>query len=180
MFMAGTSAHTAMLGSSCGEFSQRSAAARFAGVTQQMAEVRRFVRRELADHPAADDALLAASELAANAVEHTASGEGGTFTVAVCTCGDLAFLVVADQGSTKVPCFEGVPVNPWDSEHGRGLLTVQMLSLHTGWDALPENAGIYVWCACGNSPAGPLALLVPSALAVFAAVTLSVDSCPAA
>ncbi len=58
----------------------------FPGHPAQVAHARRFVQRSLApDGPAADAALLT-SELATNAVWHTASGQGGTFEVIIWQC----------------------------------------------------------------------------------------------
>ena len=58
----------------------------FPGHPAQVAHARRFVQRSLApDGPAADAALLT-SELATNAVRHTASGQGGTFEVIIWQC----------------------------------------------------------------------------------------------
>src|SRR5258708_5401036 len=54
----------------------------FPGTPDQVAKVRRFLRSQLAGHPALDDAILAASELASNAIAHSASGhQGGMFAV---------------------------------------------------------------------------------------------------
>jgi hypothetical protein len=45
----------------------------FPGRAEQAAHARRFTAFLLADHPKADDAVLAVGELAANAVQHTLS-----------------------------------------------------------------------------------------------------------
>ena len=55
----------------------------FAGHPDQVVHARRFVRRSLPDSPAAGDAALLTSELAANAIQHTASA-GLTFEVVIC------------------------------------------------------------------------------------------------
>lgn len=49
----------------------------FRGIAQQVAAVRRFVESEIRDHPALDNAVLMASELAANAIAHSVSGADG-------------------------------------------------------------------------------------------------------
>jgi serine/threonine-protein kinase RsbW len=65
--------------------SARPAAARektYPGLPAQARAVRADLRPLLADCPAADDALLLVSELAANAITHSDGGRpGGTFTV---------------------------------------------------------------------------------------------------
>jgi transcriptional regulator with XRE-family HTH domain len=54
----------------------------FPGRADQVREARAFLRAILADCPVADAALLVCSELAANSVQHSRSGQpGGTFTV---------------------------------------------------------------------------------------------------
>ena len=55
----------------------------FAGVPAQVAEVRQFVACLLDGCPAREALVSCASELSANAVIHTASGDGGFFTVEV-------------------------------------------------------------------------------------------------
>ncbi|GEM_PF-1671424 len=56
----------------------------FAGTAGQVGEARRFLAAVLGGHPAAGDAVLCLSELAANAIIHSRSGEpGGVFTVRV-------------------------------------------------------------------------------------------------
>src|ERR1035441_137534 len=49
----------------------------FPGRTDQIAKARDFTRRVLAPCPVLDEAILLASELAANAVAHTVTGGGG-------------------------------------------------------------------------------------------------------
>lgn len=55
----------------------------------------------LAGCPTAEDAVLLASELATNAITHSASGQpGGTFTIRVHIQGGCIHAQVEDQGST--------------------------------------------------------------------------------
>jgi anti-sigma regulatory factor (Ser/Thr protein kinase) len=72
----------------------------FAGRAESVREVRGFVTRVLAGCPRADDAVLCASELATNALMHSASGQaGGCFTVQLQVCGQVCVrITVADQG----------------------------------------------------------------------------------
>lgn len=53
----------------------------FPGEAASIGEVRHFVGGLLTGWPCADDARLVATELATNAVQHTASGEGRGFAV---------------------------------------------------------------------------------------------------
>ncbi|MEZ0092682.1 ATP-binding protein [Streptacidiphilus sp. EB129] len=56
----------------------------FRGVPEVLGAARAWLRRLLDGHPCADDAKLIVSELAANAIRHTASGDQtGTFHVAL-------------------------------------------------------------------------------------------------
>lgn len=73
----------------------------FAGRAESVREVRAFVAELLAGCPRADDAVLCASELATNALLHTASGQvGGCFTVRLQVCGQVCVrITVADQGA---------------------------------------------------------------------------------
>jgi anti-sigma regulatory factor (Ser/Thr protein kinase) len=99
----------------------------FAGTPDQIRAVRDYVRIGFAGHPAAEDAVLAASELATNSVEHSASGlPGGIFLLHLarlspCDVG----IIVTDQGGTDHPRQPNADV---DSESGRGLAVVHSLS----------------------------------------------------
>ena len=97
----------------------------FTGCPEMVREARRFVSRALVDagvpHEVIEGAVLAASELATNAVMHSYSGaEGGTFDVCVEITPDAVRVEVADAGSD-----ESTPVRRGagpDAEGGRGLL----------------------------------------------------------
>ena len=99
----------------------------FLGTPDQIRAVRGYVRTGFAGHAAAQDAELVASELATNAVSHSASGlPGGIFLVhlARLTPADVA-IIVTDQGGTGHP---RQPDTDLDSESGRGLAVVHALS----------------------------------------------------
>jgi hypothetical protein len=68
------------------------------GVPASVSAARRFVADALPGCPRADDLILAASELASNAVCHSASGEGGRFTLRVRTVPRWARVEVTDAG----------------------------------------------------------------------------------
>ncbi|MGH3221290.1 MAG: ATP-binding protein, partial [Streptosporangiaceae bacterium] len=69
----------------------------FHGQADQVSQVRREVASYLAGCPAADDAVLTASELAANSVVHSASG-GEFFTVRCQAYPDYVWVEVEDLG----------------------------------------------------------------------------------
>jgi serine/threonine-protein kinase RsbW len=117
----------------------------FPGRPCQVREARRFLAQILRDFPAADDAVLCLSELAANAVTHSNSRRpGGWFTVrAEMRLGDRVRVEVEDQGGswTRRACTDG--------QHGRGLVIVSQLApdwgfsgdSETGWTVWFETAG---------------------------------------
>ncbi len=95
------------------------------GRPDQVRAARQLVREHLADHPAAGDASLLASELASNSVMHSASRfGGGRFLIRVTALdGQLAAVTVTDQGGPFTPQ-ETAP----DGESGRGLAVVRALA----------------------------------------------------
>jgi serine/threonine-protein kinase RsbW len=100
----------------------------YPGREDQVREVRADLARIVDGCPLADDFVLLASELCANAVIHTRSGlPGGVFTVKVeIRPGEYAQLEVEDQGG---PWIEQDP----DDEHGRGLALVAYLVGEDNW-----------------------------------------------
>jgi anti-sigma regulatory factor (Ser/Thr protein kinase) len=80
----------------------------FAGQLAQVPQARRFVHRVLgagifADEDLTADAVLLTSELAANAIQHTASGQGGTFVVIICPRPPAVRICVTDGGAPTGP-----------------------------------------------------------------------------
>jgi len=76
-----------------------------------------------------DEAVLLTSELCTNALQHTASGNGGTFEVTVYRGRDSLRVEVHDDGSDTVPTarnFEEL------SDDGRGLEIVALLAHRWG------------------------------------------------
>jgi anti-sigma regulatory factor (Ser/Thr protein kinase) len=59
---------------------------------------RRLVRETLASCPRAGDLMLAVTELSANAISHSASGQGGSFTLWLRTEPGWARIEVTDEG----------------------------------------------------------------------------------
>ncbi len=99
---------------------------RFCGNVRQVSAVRRFIRAELGDHAALDAAVLAASELAANAITHTASGRpGGHFDVCVGVDDGSVTILVVDEGGPAEPEQQHADAS---AEQGRGLDLVAALA----------------------------------------------------
>ena len=117
------------------------------GTTACASASRRLVAEALAVAgrcPAADDAALIVSELAANAVRHTRSGKGGEVRVTVAAApAEWVLILVGDDGQDEglVP---GIPAQRPSAESGRGLLLVAALS-----------------AACGYAPGGLSWALLP-------------------
>jgi anti-sigma regulatory factor (Ser/Thr protein kinase) len=112
----------------------------FPGQAAQVSQVRRFVRRCLAPSGPAEDAALLTTELAANAIQHTASGDGGTFEVIICRHAGTIRISVADAGAAGPPA-----VGPRGrlSLSGRGLGIVAALARDWGHHGGPY--GRVVW-----------------------------------
>jgi anti-sigma regulatory factor (Ser/Thr protein kinase) len=99
----------------------------FPGTADQVAAVRRYVRAEFIVHPALDDAILVASELASNAIAHTASGnQGGNFAVhlALASPHHIAVLVTDQGGPNQLQISRAST----DQQSGRGLEVVASLA----------------------------------------------------
>jgi anti-sigma regulatory factor (Ser/Thr protein kinase) len=117
----------------------------FRGTPASVPDARRFVAELLVGCPARDVLMTCVSELCANAITHTASGDGGAFIVSVAYPQDgVARVAVTDEGSASVPA-AGVP--DLTAEGGRGLAVVAAYTSRWGWaEAYP---GRTVWAeAC--------------------------------
>jgi hypothetical protein len=134
----------------------------FAGQPGQVVQARRFVRRVLAAGVLAEglatgvfgdglatgvrrdglaaDAVLLTSELAANAVQHTASGQGGTFAVTICPRPPAIRICVTDGGAPTGP---SITSPGSQAASGRGLAIVNTLAGRWGHHAGP--GGRTVW-----------------------------------
>jgi anti-sigma regulatory factor (Ser/Thr protein kinase) len=100
----------------------------FPGDERQLGALRRWLASLLPPCPARDDVLSVATELATNALQHTASGHGGWFAVEVTWYGSIVRVAVADGGGPAEPHVIGDAT----AEHGRGLLLVRGLSVRAG------------------------------------------------
>ena len=117
----------------------------FQGDTNQVREVRRWVEDLLPDCDPLADILLLVSELCANAVMHTRSGEaGGRFTVDVEWTPELVRVVIGDQGSPKVPAIGARTGDTTRTdESGRGLRLVDELA--DDWGTVSRPGCRWVW-----------------------------------
>jgi anti-sigma regulatory factor (Ser/Thr protein kinase) len=118
----------------------------FAGQAAYVGQARRFIAGVLGESwPRLDDILLLASEIASNAVKHTASGDGGQFdvTIAVFAAADSVRVEVADQGSASEPRTSGGHDHDGITAGGRGLRIVEILA--DRWGHAGDELGRVVW-----------------------------------
>jgi anti-sigma regulatory factor (Ser/Thr protein kinase) len=111
------------------------------GVRRSVGVARRLVRDMAPDLPGLDDLVLVVSELVANAVTHTASGdEGGRVAIVLTVGGGVYRLEVADGGGA-----DGSPHVKADpgAETGRGMRIVDALA--TRWGYRLDGARTVVW-----------------------------------
>ena len=111
----------------------------FRGEERQLGVLRRWLASLLPQHPARDDVTSVATELASNALRHTASGRDGWFAVEITWHQSIVRVAVADGGGPAAPHVIDDPA----AEHGRGLLLVRGLSVHTG--VTGDQRGRLVW-----------------------------------
>jgi serine/threonine-protein kinase RsbW len=129
----------------------------FRGTPASVPEARRFVAELLAGCPAREVLMTCVSELCANAIAHTASGNGGVFVVEVSLPRDgVARIAVTDEGGPSLPAAGRLDLM---AEGGRGLAMVAACTSRWGYaDAYP---GRTVWAeACWPVPV-PVPVLVP-------------------
>jgi serine/threonine-protein kinase RsbW len=102
----------------------------FDGSPEEVRNVRDFVRQTIQGCPVADDVILLASELATNAIRHTASGMGGKFFVYLHVQDGWVRTEVHDLGSDTAPSVRrsGPP-----GESGAGLRVVEMIADRWGF-----------------------------------------------
>lgn len=110
----------------------------YKGTPDQARAVRTALRAHFADCPAADDLILCASELVANAALHSRSGlRGATFTVRAEVCpGRYARVEVQDRGGP----WHG-PSTALEGRHGLDIIR----KLATEWDIEGDHRGRTIW-----------------------------------
>ncbi|WP_447038389.1 ATP-binding protein [Streptomyces sp. DSM 118878] len=116
------------------------------GFPEEVSRARRWTRDILRGSPLADDAELIVSELSANAILHTASGQkSGSFHLLIEVSPEMVALSVTDGGATgTVPKAEHQDA---EAEHGRGLDMVSALAhrvlVHDNDYGLTVTAALY-------------------------------------
>ena len=110
----------------------------YPGGTEHIRAVRADLRALLVVCPRADDVILCASELAANAAQHSRSRlPGGTFTVrATIDPGHSASIEVQDNGGPWTPA-----VTDPDRPHGLDIIR----ALATDWGISGNHASRTIW-----------------------------------
>jgi len=113
----------------------------------QVSHARRALTQALHGHPAADDATLVASELATNAILHSASGNGGKFTLRAEIRHGHIRIEVEDAGG------------PW--RRGRhadgrahGLDVTEILTGPGNWGITGDDTGRTAWALIPTPPPG--------------------------
>lgn len=119
----------------------------FPGLPEHLGDVRRFTQMVLGDAPGTELVVMAVSELAGNAIVHTASGApDGQFVVHLAALADRWKVRVDDEGSPSEPrvVVDAIEEDPeGDSESGRGLAMVASIS--RTWGVLGDRRARAVW-----------------------------------
>ena len=113
----------------------------FPGRPDQIVHARDFTRRVLGPCPVLDEAVLLVSELATNAIEHTATAYEGSFHVTIYQGESSLLIAVRDDGSDKVP-MSGYEADTL-AETGRGLELVELIA--DRWDHYGDEHSRTVW-----------------------------------
>lgn len=102
------------------------------------------------DWPSLDDVLLLFSEIASNAVRHTASGNDGIFRVAVRVNGPTVRIEVGDDGGSSSPEVTDNGDDAGVLTGGRGLRIVDVLA--DSWGHSGDELGRVVWFEVTSKP----------------------------
>jgi len=100
------------------------------GTPAAVAVARQLTREALTGCPRADDLVLTVSELASNAVIHSASGQGGTFTIRLRTAPGRVRVEISDDGPAA---------RPSPARNGWGLAIVAEVTDRTGATIQPDG-----------------------------------------
>jgi anti-sigma regulatory factor (Ser/Thr protein kinase) len=120
----------------------------FPGRPEQVAQARLFTRSVLAGRPEASTAELVVSELATNALLHSASGHlGGRFAVIIQARPDAVRVSVDDLDSADTPQAVAAPDEPRES--GMGLVVVAAVAKE--WGSVRTVTGRRVWAELAAS-----------------------------
>jgi anti-sigma regulatory factor (Ser/Thr protein kinase) len=116
----------------------------FPGDAASVRQSREFVRGVLGESwPCLDDVLVMVSEIASNAVRHTASGDNSWFDVTVSVTGYTARVAVVDRGSSSEPRIPDSGGGLDALTGGRGLRIVDTLA--DRWGHGGDELGRVVW-----------------------------------
>lgn len=121
----------------------------FPGQPGQVSVARRWLAQMIDGFAASDDVLLACSELATNAIMHSASGQpGGQFTVRLAIRQDIVRIEVLDQGGGWAGRKETLGYEDDQAENsgqcGRGLTIVAAIT--DAWGIAGDREGRTTWC----------------------------------
>ena len=106
----------------------------FPGQPASVRKTREFVHGVLGEWwPGLDDVLVMVSEIASNAIRHTASAGDGWFDVTVSVTGRTTRVAVADRGSSSEPRIPDDSGDPDALTGGRGLRIVDTLADRWGY-----------------------------------------------
>ncbi len=123
----------------------------FPGRAASVKLARSYIRGLLgADWLGLDDVLLLFSEIASNAVRHTASGNDGTFRVTVRMNGPTVRVEVGDDGGSSSPEVTDTGSDAEGLTGGRGLRIVDVLADSWGHDG--DELGRVVWFEVTSKP----------------------------
>jgi len=126
----------------------------FPGEAAAVGQAREFVRAVLGeDCPGLADVLLMVSEIASNAVRHTASGDsGGWFDLTVSLTGNTVRAAVADLGGSSEPRLpgDGGQLGAGVLTGGRGLRILDALA--DRWGHAGDELGRVVWFEITGRP----------------------------
>lgn len=133
----------------------------FRGQESELRQLRHWLTELLPDGPGRDDLISVAVELGTNAVQHTASGNGGWFTVEVASLGPMLRVSVTDEGAGRGPSLTDDPPAGLDldaiagtrCDRGRGLVIVRALAVTCG--VYGNASGRTVWAEVAQAPAQP-------------------------
>jgi anti-sigma regulatory factor (Ser/Thr protein kinase) len=126
----------------------------FQGQAAAVGQARDFVRGVLGSTwPGLDDLLLMVSEVASNAVRHTASGDSsGWFDLTVSAAGYTVRIAIADGGGSSEPLIPDGSGEFGMLTGGRGLRIVDALA--DRWGYTGDKLGRVVWFELTGKPAG--------------------------
>ncbi|MEV0120623.1 ATP-binding protein [Streptomyces sp. NPDC050703] len=120
---------------------------------EEVSRARRWTRDIVRGSPLADDAELIVSELSANAILHTASGQkSGSFHLLIEVSPEVVALSVTDGGATGTA--PKVEHQDEEAEHGRGLDMVSAIAhrvlVHDSDHGLTVTAALYTQAGQGT------------------------------